>query len=221
MAIAWVNGSVPAITPSNPYTFSYSPTAGHFVMLWLVTNSGSATIVSVKDNLGNVYNLLPAGFSQAYVVAWGIAASGVTSYTVTITSTFFVDAIILGEWSGVSGLGTSAWTNPTGVATPVSVSQATTQNGSWIVAFLSVVITTGNPTLSASTGNLRESSSGFIASQGVGLVDNTTATVGTSVTDAMAYTGSRSGSYYIFVVEMFPTSAASTFRLLASTGVGT
>jgi hypothetical protein len=191
----YINGAVTNSGASTVTTLNltYSPAPGNFVVLG-VHAGGGITAITCVDNLGNSY-ASPASAS-AQKLFTGVAAVGVTGYTISWTTLRIASAFV-GEYSLFTGIGTTnqsasaTSTNPTITVTPQQLNSA-------IIATIGESV--GNLAVTQLTGNIRlNAQNGVGNANGMQLVDNISSSF--SVTVAVT---AASSTWGILAFELLP-----------------
>lgn len=215
MAVAFVNSgkATNATTGATNITVTYSPTAGNYVVV-VVSLSAAVTSPSCKDQNSNALTCVLFNSGKG-IICYGPAVTGATSYEAQWTTS--ADAsIVIGEYSGVVGVGTN--NTATGSSTSISVTVVTTFVNSWIVAAMTQG--SGTNTFTASVGNLRVQEQGGSATANTCAInDNSGTSIGSSVVNT---TTCLSNSWAAYGLELYPTQspAGVPSLLLMQMGVG-
>lgn len=210
MAIAFVNGGSVSFTTSTTATVTYTPTTGNAIIVYVGTSS-SAPTMSVVDNNNNPLKFgviaTNSGSIQAF---YGSAASGATSYKVTIGSSKTGWMLLL-EYSGVISVNDNLTVNTaTGSSTTPSITSTTLYNNSWLTIG---IVNTATISWTATTGNLRINTTSGSSTARSASMDNTVATAG-SLTCACIK--STANTWAIVALEL----NADDIRELPLTGCG-
>lgn len=209
MAITFVNGTGVCTLVGASAAFSYSPTAGNYVVIGVDGGSG-ATYTTCTDNNGHALSLitnLSVGSNSVYLFA-GVATAGATGYTAHSSNASFAFGVLM-EYSGPTGFGANN-TN-SGTSTLGTISITSTGANSWVVA---PIFTGTNRTFTSATGNLRETNTN---NGGVG-VDNTAVSSGTSITCSINI--NLSTAWVACAVELLAPAPASAGPTLMMSGMG-
>lgn len=203
--ISAIVGSTTAATTTS--TLAYVPTAGNTVVLAIGTN-GPPGGTTCQDS-GAVSMTIVAGVTNGSHVTlfYYTAGPGVTGFTcswVTLRAYAFVviEYSLVGAVNAVPSPGTS-----TGATSPATISPVSTLGNDLMVAAFVRPTTT---TWGTSTGTLRVS--GGNTSVSIAVVDNTTATPATTVTEAA--TLSPAGNWPGVVVELLPITTSLGSKIM-------
>lgn len=176
MAIAFINGTSGGSFNQSSLTLTYTPTAGNQIVVGIDFDLGFSDpgTVTCTDNNSNSLTLNtslanPSGNNTKMWQFYGVAISGATSYKFSWTGGNALFQGVLGEWSGVTGIGTKG-TTAMGTGATQSITVSEVGGNSWIV----VVFDDQNAGGTISTGTLREQGENSV--DNIFLVDSTTAT---------------------------------------------
>jgi hypothetical protein len=182
MAIAYVGSGGNQSTTSSitSLAITYSSTAGNMLFCaGFQMNNTSSNITSIQDSASNSWTLYQSFSNGSCFGAYVLSASAVTSITLNFTGGIGeVVSAIVGEYSGVSGLGGTSpfFVQGNGNTSPVGGAE-TLSTGQWLVwiAWDRFSGTTNTLTFAADTGNLRRQNTtvgGQSDSWNIGLIDN-------------------------------------------------
>lgn len=203
MAIAFVNSGVNQTTNSfvSSLGITYTPTAGNWVIVIAELGGGANTPFTCKDNNNNALTLY--NNMGAYLLFYGQATSGATSYTVNWATNTAYAAVVLLEYSGVGGIGVTAFNN--GSNSTATISITTSGPNSWmIVNFCNNI---ANTVFTGSLGNLRAQQQTTLGSTpSICGMDNTTASSGATLT---ATATTSNANWLALALELLPAGQDS------------
>lgn len=211
MAIAFVNSAGGTNVTANTCPVTYAPTAGNTLVVCSV-NAGAQTVSSITTNVGGTFVLGNRGTNTNHAEVWTCLScpSGVTTVTVTYSASTTSSAVIVGEYSGVSSIGTTP-VNTSGTSTTPNQTFTLTAANNWLATNLSV---NGNPAVTPTNGNTRRTQANSTTFE-LSLVDNTAASA-SLVTNKITI----ASAIWVGVGVQLIAPVASTSHLFASMGVG-
>jgi hypothetical protein len=177
--IAFVGSAGAASSSGTSFTMNYSSTTGHTIFVEVSTMSYVATVSSVTDSAGDTFSRVVAiaccPNSADNEELWSTSAGGShasATFTVTLSANVAATAIV-GEYSGISSLGSTATNFGNGV-NPASVSGTLSSSSDWFICGIGTTVNSG---LSANTGNLRQTEEQLPSKYATSaLIDNTSST---------------------------------------------
>jgi hypothetical protein len=211
-AVGFVNSgsSTSSATAVTTLSVTYTPTTNNYVVVGIALSTAS-TGMACADNNSNALTNVQAGAQNPVFQFVGKAVTGATSYTCTWTSAHKA-SMVIAEYSGVAGIGTSA--NTSGSNNAPSASLVSTKVNSWNITLFGTQI---NNTFTATTGNLRVQKNGGASGDDNSLAigDNAGTATGSTITVAMGMNAANFWSFY--GVELYPPQITGNLLL---TGVG-
>ncbi len=209
MAIAWVNGAT-ADGGTNPASMALtvSLTPGNYVIIGVALPTGGS-VSSITDNsvTPGTYGRVSFQTVQLDVEMWVglVPSTAPTTITVNLAGSPATGFAVLGQYSGFygpSGVGTTA--SSAGSTTPGSgLNKTTLYANDFVISVLGWNISAAAPSIAQANGIMREdgNSTGAVTKVGAALVDNTSATAGTSLNNDVTLGNSESSGAVI--MELF------------------